>query len=120
MFSLTASNNYHLCIGSVDMRKGFNALCGVVRTQMKQNPLSGDVYIFINANRTTIKLLHWERGGLVIYHKRLEVGRFAIPRFNETTNSYSITWRELVMMVEGISRSEIKEKKRFEKVANVI
>ena len=101
------------------MRKGFNALCGVVRSQMKRNPLSGDVYIFINHNRTTIKLLHWERGGLVIYHKRLEAGRFAIPKLNSDNNSYSILWTELVMMVEGISKREIKQKKRFEKVGNM-
>ncbi|MFR9560827.1 MAG: IS66 family insertion sequence element accessory protein TnpB [Rikenellaceae bacterium] len=118
MFSLTASNRYWLCIGGVDMRKGFNSLCGVVRTTMNQDPLSGDVYIFINSNRTTIKLLHWERGGLVIYHKRLEVGRFEMPKFNPNANSYSISWSDLVVMIEGIGIDKKRCKKRFEKVGN--
>ena len=102
------------------MRKGFNALCGVVRSQMKRNPLSGDVYIFVNSARTTIKLLHWERGGLVIYHKRLEQGRFALPKFDEKTQSYILAYHQLVMMVEGISALQIKHKKRYEKVIKKI
>ena len=116
MFSLNATDRYFLCVGSVDLRKGFDSLCGVVRSVMQRDPLSGDVFIFINSNRTTIKLLHWEHGGLVIYHKRLEMGRFTLPTYTQQTNSYSITWSELVMMVEGISRSEIKYKKRLKKV----
>jgi len=31
-------------------------------------------FIFISRNRTTIKLLHAENGGLVLYMKRLEEG----------------------------------------------
>ena len=39
-------------------------------------PANGDVYIFVSKSRTTMKLLHWERGGYVKYYKRLEQGRF--------------------------------------------
>jgi len=30
----------------------------------------------VGKSRTTMKLLHWERGGYVMYYKRLEQGRF--------------------------------------------
>ncbi len=66
MLALTSSLRYYMYYGTVDMRKGFNALCGLVRTQMNRDPLSGEVFIFVNRNRTTLKILHWERGGLVI------------------------------------------------------
>lgn len=97
------------------MRKGFDSLCGVVRSQMGRDPLSGEVFVFINRLRTTIKLLHWERGGLVIYHKRLEQGRFTMPHFDVTTGSYFLMWAELVMMVEGIQMGDVRYKKRYEK-----
>lgn len=97
------------------MRKGFDSLCGVVRSQMGRDPLSGEVFVFINRPRTTIKLLHWERGGLVIYHKRLEEGRFTMPRYDATSGSYSLQWTELVMMVEGISLGDVRYRKRYEK-----
>lgn len=97
------------------MRKGFDSLCGVVRSQMGRDPLSGEVFVFINRVRTTIKLLHWERGGLVIYHKRLEQGCFTMPRYDVISGSYSLGWAQLVMMVEGIQMSDVRYKKRYEK-----
>ncbi len=48
MFSLTGSHQYYLCTVATDMRKGFNSLCGLVRTQMGRDPLSGEVFLFIN------------------------------------------------------------------------
>jgi len=115
MFSLNESHRYYLCPDSQDMRKGFDALSGVVRSDMGRDPLSGEVFIFMNRSRTTIKLLHWERGGLVVYHKRLESGRFSIPRFDEKTRSYSLRWTDLVLMIEGISLEKVAYRKRLEK-----
>ena len=57
------------------MRIGINGMCGCVR-QYGMEPTSGDVYIFVGRRRTTMKLLHYEKGGYVLYYKRLERGRF--------------------------------------------
>ena len=96
------------------MRKGFDTLCGVVRSQMGRNPLSGEVFIFLNRQRSTVKLLHWERGGLVLYHKRLESGCFERPLYDEKQNSFQMKWSELVMMVEGLSMKNVVQRKRFD------
>ena len=66
MFSLNDSLSYFYFREATDMRKGFDALSGMVRSQMLRNPLSGEVFIFMNHTRTTIKILRWESGGLVI------------------------------------------------------
>ena len=58
-----------------DMRMGVNGMCGQVR-KAGLDPSNGDVYIFVGKSCTTLKLLHWERGGYVMYYKRLEQGRF--------------------------------------------
>lgn len=84
------------------MRKGINSLCGVVQNQMGYQLRMGDVFIFISRNRTTIKLLHAEDGGLVLYMKRLEEGTFSMPAYDPQSRSYPMEWRDLVMMVEGI------------------
>jgi len=96
------------------MRKGFDALSGLVRSQMGRDPLSGEVFIFINRGRNTVKILHWERGGLVIYHKRLEVGQFERPFFDEKQNAFQMRWSELVMMIEGVSMKNTVQRKRFD------
>lgn len=114
MFSLTDSLQYYLCTGATDMRKGFDTLSGVVRSQMGRDPLSGEVFIFLNRQRTTVKLLHWERGGLVIYHKRLESGQFGRPAYDQKNNAFQMRWPELVMMVEGLTMKDVVQHKRFD------
>ena len=61
------------------MRKSFDGLCGLIRSQTEKNPASGEVFVFLNRSRTLLKLLHWEHGGFVLYYKRLEQGTFTPP-----------------------------------------
>ena len=113
MFSLNDSMRYFLCPGKTDMRKGINSLCGVVQNQMGFDVRMGDVFIFISRSRTTIKLLHAEDGGLVLYMKRLEEGTFSIPAYDAASQSYPMHWRDLVMMVEGIREDPDARLKRL-------
>ena len=69
MFCLNDTMRYFLCPGKTDMRKGINSLCGVVHDRMGHDVRLGDVFIFINRSRTTMKLLHAEDGGMVLYVK---------------------------------------------------
>ena len=75
------------------MRKGISSLCGVVHERMGCSVKNGDVFIFIGSNRKLMKLLHAEDGGLVMYVKRLEAGRFKIPVYDKETKSYPMEWR---------------------------
>lgn len=113
MFSLNDTMRYFLCPGKTDMRKGMNSLCGVVQNQMGYDVRMGDVFIFISRNRTTIKLLHAEDGGLVLYMKRLEEGTFRMPAYDPESRSYPMDWRDLVMMVEGIREDPDSRLKRL-------
>lgn len=111
MFSLSSNQKYYLYLQPCDMRKGFDGLFGLVTNELKQPVVNGSVFVFINKTRTHIKLLHWEHGGLVIYHKRLEKGRFEIPKLTE--NKTQLSWPDLVMIIEGIKVLSIKRKARF-------
>ena len=65
-----------LCTRPMDMRKGFDGLQGTVREFLEQDPLSSHLFLFLNRRRDRIKLLWWDRDGLVIWYKRLEAGTF--------------------------------------------
>ena len=69
---------------------------------MGRDVRNGDVFIFIGSSRKLMKLLHAEDGGMVMYVKRLEAGRFRLPEYNAESRTYSMEWRDLVLMVEGI------------------
>jgi len=113
MFTLGSANRYYLYSQPTDMRKSFDALCLVVETGMQRNPLSGEVFIFINRPRNRMKLLRWEFGGFILYYKRLEKGNFELPAGNVNSSSVVINWPELVMMIQGISLRHIQTRKRY-------
>ena len=60
-----------------DLRKGYNGLYALVEQQLQCDPLSGDMFLFVNRTRTSCKVLLWDGTGLCIFSKRLERGRFA-------------------------------------------
>lgn len=84
------------------MRKSFYTLSGVVKDLMGQDVRNGDVFIFIGRTCSSMKILHMECGGLVIYHLRLEEGQFKLPAFDEEIHTYKTTWQNLMLMVQGI------------------
>src|SRR5665648_1028246 len=90
MFCLTSSMQYYLYSRPADMRKSFYTLSGMVTNLMGRNVQGGDVYIFINRPCTSMKILHMECGGLVIYHMKLEAGSFKLPVFDENTHTLSL------------------------------
>ncbi len=113
MFSLNQNHRFYLYHQATDMRKSFDGLSGLVTNQLGRNPLSGEVFVFVNRRRNCIKLLHWEAGGFVLYYKRLEKGTLEFPRLNDKKNGQEISWPQLVMIIEGISLKSIQKRKRY-------
>jgi transposase len=113
MIAFTSSQRYYLYQGATDMRRSFAGLSGLVTNELKVQISSGDVFIFINKSRDSIKLLVWDRTGFVIYYKRLEAGTIEIPLATNDAKSSVIKWEELVMMLEGISLKSVHRRKRF-------
>lgn len=110
MFSLNSQDHYLLYHKPCDMRKGFNGLSGLVLNELGRNPISGEVFVFLNKRRTHLKLLHWESGGFVQYYKRLEKGTFTPPTAKENGQ---ISWPGLVLMVEGVMVKKSVQKPRY-------
>jgi hypothetical protein len=113
MFSLNERYRYYLYRSATDMRKGFDGLCGLVRNELGQDPLSGEVFIFLNRRRTHMKLLVWQGMGFVLYYTRLERGRFEYPKGAEPGVGLKISWSQLMLIVEGIELQSIRQRKRF-------
>lgn len=117
MFSLTASDRFYLYPYPTDMRKSFYTLSGIVTNQMGMDIQHGDAFIFINKLCTSMKILHMEYGGLVIYHMKLSQGQFALPTIDfkdGKTVSHKTLWSDLVLMVQGIDAQQVKHRKRWD------
>lgn len=103
MFGLSESTQYYMCQHPVDMRKGINGLYKLVRSEMKKSPLTGNAFIFYGKNHQSVKFLHWDTDGFILYQKRLERGTFEIPRFNEAAGGYKILWKTFSLIIQGVS-----------------
>lgn len=100
MLSIPPSTKIYLASQPVDMRKGFDGLSAIVVDAWKKDPLSGHLFVFVGKRRDRVKILYWDRNGLVIHYKRLERGRFQMPR--TTGQRVSLLPAELAMLLGGI------------------
>lgn len=113
MLALSPHKRYYLYFKPCDMRKGFDGLCGIVRNEFKQDPFTGDLFIFLNRRRTHIKILLWENDGFSIYYKRLEKGTYELPLFTERPDQVSISRQQLHLILEGICLASVRKRKRY-------
>jgi transposase len=117
MLHLSASCSYYLYSGHADMRKSFDGLCGIIKSQMALNALSGAVFIFMNRRRTQVKLLHWESDGFSIYYKRLEKGTFELPATSSRSLTVALDVRQLQFILQGVSLRKVVYRPRLQKTA---
>ena len=114
MLTLSETTRYYIYLDNTDMRKGFDSLSGIVSSQMHFNPLSNDVYIFINRRRTQMKLLHWEGDGFGLYYKRLERGTYELPKGSENERSVNVSISHLEKIFQGVSVRQNRQRKRYQ------
>jgi transposase len=84
----------------VDLRKGYDGLYGLTKHGLGRDPLSGELYLYLNRKRTACKVLLWDGTGLCIFQKRLERGRFA-DLFRADEDAVRLTASELALLIEG-------------------
>ena len=113
MLSIAADTRIFIASGATDMRKGFDGLCGLVTSVLQADPLSGQLFLFVNRRRDKMKILYWDGDGLAIWYRRLEQGTFQMPKVDDGQVSVEIRSDELTMLLRGIDYSIVKRRKRF-------
>lgn len=110
---LSVSTKVRIFLGTrpTDLRKGFDGLHGLVLEVLRQDPLSGDLFVFLNKRRDRLKLLVWEGDGGTILYKRLEAGTFAPPAGQ--ADSLALSSAQLALLLGGIDLRETRQRKRY-------
>jgi transposase len=112
---LTQSLKICLATRPCDLRKSFDSLSVVVREQLREDPLSRKVYVFLNRQRDRIKLLYWDGTGLWILAKRLERGKFCHPRSLAGEESkVTLKPEALEMLLSGIDLKDGMQRAWYE------
>jgi transposase len=121
VLTLPSTVRIYVAAEPVDLRRGFDGLAAATRQVIRQNPLSGHLFAFINRRRNRMKVLVWEPSGYLLLYKRLERGRFHLPLAPRPGERHiEIEGAELALMIEGIDLRGARRRKRWTPSQNVI
>ncbi len=96
-----------------DMRKSFDGLSALVKQQLSEDPLSGQLFVFVNRKRSYLKILYFDRSGYALWSKRLEQGRFHFRKDDACGDKLSLDVTSLKLMLEGIDVGSVKQHRRY-------
>ena len=100
MLRLSEDTRIYVASDFVDFRKAINGLSALVIEQFERPVNDGSVYVFYNRDCSRVKCLFWDKNGFVLYHKRLERGRFKFDKRQDDT--YVITHQQLDWLFAGL------------------
>jgi len=114
-----AATRVYLAVGATDLRKGFEGLGDRVRHHLKEDPLSGHLFVFANRNLNRVKLLYWDGSGTWILAKRLEKGKFhwPCPEEEPAPAALRILAEELTLLLSGIDLAKTRSRAWWRKAA---
>ena len=113
MLSLPSPVKIFLCTQPVDLRRSFDGLAAIARDGLGQDPLSGDWFVFRNRRGDRMKILMWDRDGLLLVYKRLEEGTFRFPAADAQAKSVQVTTQELSLLLWGIDPTSVRRQPRY-------
>jgi transposase len=114
MLTLPPSVKIYLFAGPTNMRKGHDGLSAMVRREAGVELFSGHLFVFVSRRGDRVKILAWDRGGLALWYKRLERGRFRLPRVSAESSSVQMDPGELSLLLEGLDYSKVRRPVRWE------
>jgi transposase len=99
-----------------DMRKSFNGLVALTESDLKQDPLSGDLFVFVNRRRDRIKILYWGQTGFCIWYQQLQKGTYQLPRQEslDDQDTLEVTRSQLSLILDGIDLASARQRVRFQ------
>lgn len=114
MLTVAAGTRVYLAAEPVDLRRGHDGLCALVRGQLALDPFAGHLFVFIGRRRDRIKILFWDRGGFVVYYKRLARGRFPAVHAAEGADRVTLDATQLAMLLGGFDPGDARRAAAWE------
>jgi transposase len=115
MLSLTSRVSIFLYTEPTDMRKSFDGLSGIVRSEFAADPTDGSLFLFINRRRDRLKILHFDGAGFWLYYRLLEAGTFEV--IPSESHCVPIDSTQLAMLLGGVSLVRVPRRKRYQRAS---
>lgn len=86
------------------MRRSIDGLMATIRDTYEMGPYANALFLFCGRKRNTLKALHFDKTGFVLYLKRLDNGRFQWPR--DASEVRPLSRQEFRWLMEGLSMDQ--------------
>lgn len=113
MLTLPASVRVWLAVAPVDLRRGHDGLAALVRARWGDALYGGHLFVFVGRRLDRCKVLFWDRGGFVLVYKRLERGRFRLPKVPADAREVEMDGTALAMLLDGIDVGRVARPARW-------
>jgi transposase len=114
VLTLPATVRIYMAAEPVDLRRGFDGLAAATRQIIREDPLSGHLFCFLNRRANRLKVLLWQPSGYLLLFKRLEHGRFKLPQAPLPGRRHiEMESTDLALMMEGIDLRGARRRKRW-------
>jgi len=84
----------------VDFRRQIDGLVILVADELDKTPTSGELFVFRNRSGNKLKLLWYDEQGFWLCYKRLEKGKFKLPK--DEAEALELTRDELSWLLSGL------------------
>ena len=102
-----------VALDPIDLRWGFDRLCGVVTERLGRSARSGALFVFFGRRRTAVKIVFCDRTGICVFYKRLDANTFRVPEpALEGDVARRIDERALDDLIDGIDLEPAPRRRR--------
>ena len=103
----------YVALEPVDMRFGGERLGALVRERMRSEPRSRALFAFIGKRGHTMKVLTWDGTGTIVIHKKLDAGRFELPRATGSGDQHVVVSDAIFEVIhKGVAITPTRKKRR--------
>jgi len=113
---LTIPRSVRIFIGSapIDMRKSIDGLYAIVKEELREDPYTGHLFVFVSRRCDRVKILTWDKGGFLLVYKRLERGVFKLPHMDPSKMAVEIDATQLAMLLDGIDVGRVRRPEHWQ------
>lgn len=104
----------YVALEPVDMRLGSERLGALVRDRMRAEPRSRALFVFVGKRGRSMKVLTWDGTGMIVVHKKLDAGRFELPRATQAGEQHLLVSDAIFEVIhKGVALTPRGSRRRF-------
>ena len=110
---LLRAQKVYISCEKIDMRKSINGLAAIVQENFEMDAYTGALFVFMNGDKTKLKILQWDKDGFALYYKRREKGKFYWPSFDGQSGTITISEGDLDRLLDGLVMEQFVPHKKY-------